>query len=201
MIRMLALIAALASAAPVPSIGPSGATTAKIGVWTVHMTVVNYNLKTGDFNTPNHVSMTRIGGDVNADRANGNIKNKSAVLTGHVVLHDMSGSLSPVAGAAPTTSQGPSTLTADVVHIDQSALRYVATGNVHYEQGDTVMDAESGTLDQSTHTMTLDGNVHMLQGGRTLTAQHVTYDTITGLGQAHSGTVQMPAGALPGATP
>lgn len=199
---MLALLAVVTTAAaPVPSPGPGGATVAKIGVWTVHMTVVRYNLKTGDFNTPNHISMTRIGGDVNADRANGNIKTKSAVLIGHVVLHDMSGSISPVPGAAPVASQGPSTLTADVVHIDQSALRYVATGNVHYEQGDTVMDAESGTLDQVTHTMTLDGNVHMLQGGRTLTAQHVTYDTITGLGQAHSGTVQMPAGALPGATP
>ena len=87
MIRALVLIAALTI--PIPSPGPGGSTVSKIGVWTVHMTVVNYNLKTGDFNTPNHVSMVRVGGDVNADRARGNIKTKSATLTGHVVLHEV----------------------------------------------------------------------------------------------------------------
>src|SRR5665213_2858202 len=95
MIRLIAAIAAAAMTLPVPSPGPGGSAMAKFGVWTVHMTVVNYNLKTGDFNTPNHVTMTRIGGDVNADRANGNIKTKHAILSGHVVMHDMSGASSP----------------------------------------------------------------------------------------------------------
>src|SRR5665213_664056 len=125
MIRLIAAVAAAAMTLPVPSPGPGGSTTAKFGVWTVHMTVVNYNLKTGDFNTPNHVSMTRIGGDVNADRAKGNIKTKHAILTGHVVMHDASGATSPGA---------PSTLMADAVQIDQTAARYVATGNMQYSQ-------------------------------------------------------------------
>jgi lipopolysaccharide assembly outer membrane protein LptD (OstA) len=195
MIRFaLAAIAALA----LPPIAPGGATTAKFGVWTVHMTVVNYNLKTGNFNTPNHVSMTRVGGDVNADRANGNIKTKNAILVGHVVLHDMSGSF---AGGSPVSASGPSTLMADSVRLDQHALRYVAYGNVHYEQGAMVLDAATGTLDQSTHTMTADGDVHIRQGARTLVAQHVSCDTITGACQARHGTVDMPSAGMPGGAP
>lgn len=202
MIRLIAAIAAAAMTLPVPSPGPGGTTTAKFGVWTVHMTVVNYNLKTGDFNTPNHVSMTRIGGDVNADRAKGNIKTKHAILTGHVVMHDMSGAMSPAApgkvAAMPLTSAAPSTLMADIVQIDQTAARYIATGNMQYAQGEMVLTARSGTLDQASHTMTADGDVHIQKGEQTLVAEHVTCNTLSGACQAHKGTVDLPAAGMPG---
>lgn len=192
MIRFIAAVAAAAMTLPVPSPGPGGSTTAKFGVWTVHMTVVNYNLKTGAFNTPNHVTMTRVGGDVNADRANGNIKTKHAILSGHVVMHDATGATSPGA---------PSTLIADTVQIDQRAARYVATGNMQYAQGAMVLTAQSGTLDQSSHTMTADGDVHIQKGEQTLVAQHVTCNTLTGACQAHKGTVQLPSAGMPGGPP
>jgi len=194
MIRLIAAIAAAAMTLPVPSTGAGGKTTAKFGVWTVHMSVVDYNLKTGDFNTPNHVSMVRIGGDVNADRASGNIKTKRAVLSGHVVMHDMSGAIAP---GAPG-SAAPSTLMADSVRIDQSAERYVATGDMHYTQGAMVLTAQSGTLDQGSHTMTADGDVHIQKGEQTLVAQHVVCNTLSGACRAHRGTVELPSVGLPG---
>lgn len=193
MIRLIAAVAAAALTLPLPSPGPGGATTAKFGVWTVHMTVVNYNLKTGDFNTPNHLSMTRIGGDVNADRANGNIKRKHAILSGHVVMHDMSGAVAPGA----TSPGAPSTLIADTVQIDQTAARYVATGNMQYSQGAMILTAQSGTLDQASHTMTADGDVHIRKGEQTLVAQHVTCNTLSGACQAHKGTVELPSAGMP----
>jgi len=194
MIRLIAAVAAAAMTLPVPSPGPGGSTTAKFGVWTVHMTVVNYNLKTGAFNTPNHVSMTRIGGDVNADRANGNIKTKHAILIGHVVMHDMSGAVTPGA----TAPGAPSTLIADAVQIDQTAARYVASGDMQYSQGAMTLTAQSGTLDQASHTMTADGDVHIRKGEQTLVAQHVTCNTLSGACQAHRGTVDLPAAGMPG---
>jgi len=193
MIRFIAAVAAAAMTLPVPSPGPGGSTTAKFGVWTVHMTVVNYNLKTGAFNTPNHVTMTRVGGDVNADRANGNIKTKHAILSGHVVMHDASG-----ASPGATSPGAPSTLIADTVQIDQRAARYVATGNMQYSQGAMILTAQSGTLDQGSHTMTADGDVHIQKGAQTLVAQHVTCDTQSGACQAHKGTVQLPSAGMPG---
>ncbi len=197
MIRLIAAIAAAAMTLPVPSTGAGGKTTAKFGVWTVHMTVVNYNLKTGDFNTPNHVSMVRIGGDVNADRASGNIKSKHAVLSGHVVMHDMSGAVAPGASGA-SGSGAPSTLMADNVQIDQSAARYVATGDMQYTQGAMVLTARSGTLDQGSHTMTADGDVHIQKGEQTLVAEHVVCNTLSGACQAHRGTVELPSAGMPG---
>src|ERR1700733_5883183 len=55
---------------------PSGAAPAPfdLGVWTVHASSLDANFKNGDFSTPNKLVMTRSGGDVSADRANGNYK-------------------------------------------------------------------------------------------------------------------------------
>ena len=62
-----------------------------LGVWTVHASAVDANFKTGDFSTPAKVVMTREGGDVTADRANGNYKTQIVYLNGHVVMHDQKG--------------------------------------------------------------------------------------------------------------
>src|SRR5580698_10303110 len=45
-----------------------------LGVWTVHASSIDANFKSGDFSTPAKLVMTRVGGDVSADRANGNYK-------------------------------------------------------------------------------------------------------------------------------
>ena len=42
----------------------------------MHANSLDANFKNGDFSTPAKVVMTRVGGDVTADRANGNYKKK-----------------------------------------------------------------------------------------------------------------------------
>ena len=74
-----------------PNVSPSpGSAPAAfdLGVWTVHASSLDANFKTGDFSTPAKVVMTRVGGDVTADRANGNYKKQELYLNGHVVMHD-----------------------------------------------------------------------------------------------------------------
>ena len=64
----------------------------------MHASAVNANFKSGDFSTPAKVLMTREGGDVTADRANGNYKTEVVYLTGHVVMHDQRGDYGGLAG-------------------------------------------------------------------------------------------------------
>ena len=52
-----------------------------VGVWTVHASSLDANFKTGNFSTPDKVVMTRAGGDVSADRANGNYKKRCSIST------------------------------------------------------------------------------------------------------------------------
>ena len=60
--------------APPPAPPPNSGARFDLGVWTVHASAVDANFKTGDFSTPAKVVMTRQGGDITADRANGNYK-------------------------------------------------------------------------------------------------------------------------------
>src|SRR5580698_10601393 len=57
--------------APSPNAPPASF---DLGVWTVHASSIDANFKSGDFSTPAKLVMTRVGGDVSADRANGNYK-------------------------------------------------------------------------------------------------------------------------------
>ncbi len=162
-----------------------------LGVWTVHASSIDANFKSGDFSTPARVVMTRVGGDVSADRANGNYKRQVLYLNGHVVMHDSQG------GAAISGDQsgpsGPSTLTADQAQIDGAAKVYKATGSVHYVQADTVVDAQSGTLNDESHTLVLEGAVHIVQGARSMAARKVIYNTISGTAHAEGDvTMQFP---------
>ncbi len=179
--------AALLGASPVPSPSSPASTgggSYKIGVWTVMTSPLDANFKSGDFSAPKKVHMTREGGDIVADRADGNYKTKLIYLYGHVVMHDAEGNFSGIASAKGSRSRGPATLTADKVQIDGSAKVYTATGNVHYVQADTIVDADKGVLHDVTHELDLTGHVHIVQGDRTMTADHVLYNTITG--QAHA---------------
>jgi lipopolysaccharide assembly outer membrane protein LptD (OstA) len=191
LIVVVASIAATPSPRPSPSPSPSpsasasaGPDTFKVGVWTVHAALLDVNFKSGDFSTPQQLTMTRGGGDITADRASGNYKSKAATLYGHVVMHDTEGNFSGLSSTKPAKSRGPSTLTADQVHIDGAGKVYTATGNVHYVQADTTVNADNGVLNDSTHDLDLTGNVKIVQGERNMVANHVLYNTISG--QAHA---------------
>lgn len=181
--RITALLCALLLGATPAASGGSG-TQFTVGVWTVHMTQVDANFKTGVWSTPDKVVMTREGGDITGDRADGNYKTKDATLRGHVVMHDTQGNFAGLSETKPSNSRGPSTLTADEVQIDGTAKVYTATGNVHYVQGDTTVDAERGQLNDESHLLDLRGNVKIVQGERNMSAGHVLYNTVTG--QAHA---------------
>lgn len=191
MIRSLAPLAlvalALLAATPKPSPAPSasgGGTNFDVGAWHVQASLLDVSFKTGDFSTPQQVTMTRQGGDITADRATGNYKTKKATLVGHVVMHDSQGNFAGLSSTTPSNSRGPSTLTADQVQIDGLAKQYAATGHVHYVQADTTVDADKGTLNDEQHDLYLEGNVHINQGDRTMIAGRVRYNTVTG--QAHA---------------
>jgi lipopolysaccharide assembly outer membrane protein LptD (OstA) len=185
------------AAAPRPSGSP--ATTAApasfdVGVWTVHASSLDANFKTGDFSTPAKIVMTRVGGDVTADRADGNYKKQVLNLNGHVVMHDQQGSAASVtAGSSPHPSS-PSTLTADKAQIDGAAKLYKAVGNVHYVQADTVVTADTGTLDAAAHNLLLEGAVHIVSGTRKMNARKVLYNTESGSAHAEGDvTMQFPS--------
>ncbi len=209
---IVALATSFANAAPAGSPGPqtssrpptaspgasASATAAPasfdLGVWTVHASSLDANFKTGDFSTPEKVVMTRAGGDVTADRANGNYKKRVLYLNGHVVMHDTQGNVQSLAGAGPPRAPSPSTLTADKAQIDGAAKIYKAIGNVHYVQADTVVNADTGTLNDDNHTLLLDGAVHISQGTRSMTARKVLYNTVTGTAHAEGDvTMQFPS--------
>jgi lipopolysaccharide assembly outer membrane protein LptD (OstA) len=170
-----------ASSAPVV---PPGGAAFDLGVWTVHASSVDANFKTGDFSTNAKVVMNRAGGDVTADKANGNYKKQIVYLVGNVVMHDSSGNYGGLSSGSQTRASGPSTLTADRAEIDGQAKMYKAIGNVHYVESDTVVDSQNGTLNDVTHDLFLQGNVRITQGPRKVNAQTVLYNTITG--QAHA---------------
>lgn len=165
-----------------------------LGVWTVHASSLDANFKNGDFSTPAKIVMTRSGGDVSADRANGNYKRQVLYLNGHVVMHDTQGSAESLTGEAAAGEPSPSTLTADKAQIDGAAKVYKAIGNVHYVQADTVVDADTGTLNDLDHTLLLEGAVHITQGTRSMSARTVLYNTVTGTAHAAGNvTMQFPS--------
>jgi lipopolysaccharide assembly outer membrane protein LptD (OstA) len=182
-----------ASPEPAASAGAASAPASfDLGVWTVHASSLDANFKNGDFSTPNKVVMTRSGGDVSADRANGNYKKKVLYLNGHVVMHDTQGDVQSMAGGPPR-APSPSTLTADKAQIDGAAKIYTAIGNVHYVQADTVVNADNGTLDDMAHTLLLEGAVHITEGTRSMTARRVLYNTVSGTAHAEGNvTMQFP---------
>jgi lipopolysaccharide assembly outer membrane protein LptD (OstA) len=180
--------------APAAASPSASAASFDLGVWTVHASSIDANFKNGDFSTPAKIVMTRVGGDVSADRANGNYKRQVLYLNGHVVMHDSQGTgASSLGGGAPSGPSSPSTLTADQAQIDGAAKVYKAIGNVHYVQADTVVDANSGTLNDEVHNLLLEGAVHIVQGTRSMTARKVLYNTQSGTAHAEGDvTMQFP---------
>lgn len=129
--------------------------------WHVSTAQLDANWQTGAFNTPTHITLTRTGSTITADRATGNFKTHSAVLTGHVVVHDTNGVLTNFAGQSGP--HVPATLTCDNLNIDGVKKNYVATGNVYFSQGGSQARAQRAVMDGVTHEIHLLGNVQLTQ--------------------------------------
>ena len=127
--------------------------------WHVSTAQFDYNWDTGTFNVPGHVTLTRPGSDIEADRAAGNYKAKQATLSGSVTLHDSNGVLTNFAGGA--ASRAPATLTCDTLQIDGVTKTYTATGNVRFVQGGNVVTADRAVMNGFSHDLHLYGNVHL----------------------------------------
>lgn len=190
---LLAAPSAIEAAAGSPAPADAG-TSFKVGAWTLHASLLDANFKSGDFSTPNRLTLDREGGDIVGDRASGNFKTKHMTLYGHVVMHDSEGNFAGLSSTQPSQSRGPATLTADQAQIDGAAKVYTAIGNVHYVQADTTVDSDKGTLNDDTHELFLQGHVHVVQGDRNMVADHVRYNTITGDAHAEGDvTMQFPS--------
>jgi len=130
--------------------------------WNVHTDQLDANWQSGSFNAPAHITLTRPGSDISADRAVGNFKQHQATLTGHVVLHDTNGVLTNFAGEA-RGSHEPAMLTCDTLNIEGTTKQYVATGNVYFKQGGSEVRAGRAVMDGITHEIHLYDNVQLTQ--------------------------------------
>ena len=169
---------------------------ATVGSWNLATDRLDTNLRTGNFNAPDHVSMARSDGStIDADRAKGNYRKKVATLSGNVKIYDVHGTFG--LRSAGAVQRGPATLQADELRVDDVTRLYDASGRVHYAQGNASVDADRAHLDDAANRLDLYGKVHVIQGDRTLDCDHATYDTLTGDGQA-DGNVAI---AFPGIKP
>lgn len=145
------------AAAPKPARAPGF----NFADWHVNTAQFDFNWQTGAFSAPTHITLTRPGSEIQADRAMGNQKGRQATLTGHVVLHDSSGALTSVGGQ--TGSHAPATLTCDNLAIDGNSKTYTATGNVHFLQAGSEVRADRAVMNGITHDIHLYGNVQLQQ--------------------------------------
>src|SRR5579883_2564294 len=130
--------------------------------WHVQTNQLDANWQSGSFNAPVHITLTRPGSDISADRMVGNFKQHQATLTGHVVLHDTNGVLTNFAGEA-RGSHEPAMLTCDTLNIQGSTKQYIATGNVYFKQGGSEVRAGRAVMDGITHEIHLYDNVQLTQ--------------------------------------
>lgn len=196
---LVATLAVALAATPAPSPAPPVFHDSfAVGVWTVHTQSLDFNEQTGNFSVPNKLEMTRSGGDVEADRANGNYKTQVVTLYGDVTMHDLSGNFAGMAAGSISRPAGPATLTADQVRVDGLARVYTATGHVHYVQSNTTVDAERGMLNDVSHMLFLSGNARVAQGLRNVLADRIAYNTLTGDAHAEGNvTMQFPNESQP----
>lgn len=166
-IRYLAAFAAamlLTAQSPAPKQmpAPSPGTGFSFQDWHVTTDQLDTNWQSGVFNAPGHITLTRVGSDISADRASGNFKQHQATLIGHVVLHDSNGVLTNFAGQA-SGSPKPAMLTCDTLNIQGTSRTYVATGNVYFKQGSSEVRASRAIMNGITHEIHLSGNVQLTQ--------------------------------------
>jgi len=153
---LLVLCAALAALAA----APRTATGFNFSDWNVQTGEFAYNYQSGAFSTPTHITLTRPGSEIRADRANGNTKSKQALLSGNVWLRDQNGVLTNFSSGTVSSHQ-PATLTCDTLQIDGVGKIYTAVGHVHFAQGASSVTADRAVMNGLTHDLHLFGNVTM----------------------------------------
>ncbi|HEY8313323.1 MAG TPA: LPS export ABC transporter periplasmic protein LptC [Candidatus Baltobacteraceae bacterium] len=160
-----ASFAAAKAPSPAPVAAPIGSKAAgfTFGDWQVHTDEFDYNWQNGDFSTPGHLTLTRPGSDISAEKASGNQKSKQATLVGGVVLHDRAGMLTGATGGPAAGPHEPATLTCDRLQVDGVSKVYTAIGNVHFVQGARRMNADRATMNGLTHQLRLFGRVVLAQ--------------------------------------
>lgn len=146
-----------------PAHATSRGTGFTFGDWNVRTQEFDYNFDTGAFSAPSHITLTRVGSEISADRASGNQKQRVATLYGHVVMHDSSGIIGGFAAPGKNGARVPATLTCDQLQVDGNAKVYVAVGHVHFVQGSSQAYADRAVLNGVTHQLELHGNVHLVQ--------------------------------------
>lgn len=135
---------------------------------------LTYNLNSGALTVPGAVKGTTSEGSFSADAARGNMKSRVYDLQGHAILRT-SGQ------RAKGPRQTPTVLTAQHVHLDELAKRYLAEGNVNVSQGDRTVAAPLLTFDDNVHILKMSGGVHATQQpDRSADTAQVTYHTDTG---------------------
>lgn len=155
------LAAALLAAAPAKA--PKSGAGFTFSDWQVSTAQFDYNWQSGAFDAPSHITLTRIGSQIQADKASGNEKTKQAVLSGHVVLHDTNGVLTNFAGGPGKGPHKPATLTCDTLQIDGATKTYTAIGHVHFTQGTSSATADRAVMNGLTHDLHLYDHVHLIQ--------------------------------------
>jgi lipopolysaccharide assembly outer membrane protein LptD (OstA) len=141
----------------------------------------DYNINSGDFTMPHHVSATRPGMTIDGDRAHGNGKRRIVYIEGHVVVHQSAGSPMPGGRASE-----PSTLTTNRLTVEMGTRIYTAEGNVHFTQGMRNVTADRGVMHDATHDLNLTGHVAINDADQSLSADSVDYNTRTEDVQAHN---------------
>lgn len=133
-----------------------------------------YNLRSGELNVPSNVRGTASNGTFSADKAHANMKTRVYDLIGHAVLHSY--------GVQPKGKvRTPTTLTAQRVHIDETAKRYIAQGHVVVAQTDRTIGAPLLTFDDNVHVVRMSGGVHATQRpDRSVDTAEVLYHTDSG---------------------
>jgi len=128
--------------------------------WQVSTSEFSYNWDSGVFAAPQHITLTRPGSTIDADRANGNEKQRVATLYGNVVLHDSRGTIAGIAGKG---SHAPATLTCDRLDVEGTRKMSGAIGRVHFVQGASRAGADRANLNGLTHNLQFHGHVHLVQ--------------------------------------
>ncbi|HTW85119.1 MAG TPA: LPS export ABC transporter periplasmic protein LptC [Candidatus Sulfotelmatobacter sp.] len=174
----LAGVLALVAASPAPSPSRAPAPKAAVGsrYYTVETPQAHWNPDSGAFTASGPVKLTQPGLVAYADNAVGNTKDGTAVLTGHVRVHDNGTSGGTIAGSA----KEPSTLTCDELDVNGKLDAYRAAGNAHYASVDRTASADTMILDRKHHKLYLDGAVALSQHGSTLVGDRVNVNLRSG---------------------
>ncbi|HTW84669.1 MAG TPA: LptA/OstA family protein [Candidatus Sulfotelmatobacter sp.] len=167
--------AAQSTSAGLGDAGASGLTTSDYKIETDE---THWNFNTGEFTMPHRVKFFRPGTDATSDKAKGNSKQGTAILTGNVVVHD-SGDAPEAGSEHAYHGNGPATLTCDELQIDSKAKLYTAIGHVHFKQGSRNGVADKGILDRGTGLLHLEGAVVLHDGDSSLSAKDVNYNLNT----------------------